>query len=112
MTDTLGIKTTIKPVADRAEVIARLRAHEPELREFGAIALHLYGSVARDEMTDASDVDLFIDFDPLGDLDLFKLCGLQRIVGAILGRKVDLTTRDGLHSYLKARIERSSIDVY
>lgn len=112
MTDTLDIKTKVTPAADRAEVIARLRAHEPGLREYGAIALHLYGSAARDEMTDESDVDLFIDYDPLGDLDLFKLCGLQRFVSAALGRKVDLTTRDGLHSYLKNRIERSSIEVY
>jgi uncharacterized protein len=44
------------------EVIARLKEHEAELRRLGVDHLHLFGSVARDEASDRSDVDLFFDY--------------------------------------------------
>ena len=69
MTDTIDIAAEAAPVASRAEVIARLRQNEEVIRRFGATALYLFGSAAPDEMTDKSDVDLFIDYDPNGDLD-------------------------------------------
>ncbi len=43
---------------DRDTVIARLRAHEQELKSAGVLSLRLFGSVARDEVGPDSDVDL------------------------------------------------------
>ncbi len=112
MTDTLDITSNVKPAANRAEVIERLRTHEPELRALLATALHLYGSAARDEMTDESDVDVFIDYDPAGPYSFVELISGGDYLQSVLGRKVDFTTRDGLHPLLKDRIIRSSIRVF
>ena len=112
MTDTLDIKTTVKPAADRAEVIARLRAHEMEIRALLATALYLYGSAARDEMTDESDVDVFIDYDPDGPYSFVELIRGGDYLRSILGRPVDFTTRYGLHPRLRARIEISCFRVF
>jgi hypothetical protein len=44
---------------ERTETIARLKAHEAELRQFGVQHLYLFGSTARDDAREGSDVDLF-----------------------------------------------------
>jgi uncharacterized protein len=46
---------------DREQVIATLRAHEPELKASGIVRLSLFGSVARGER--GHDVDLIAEFD-------------------------------------------------
>ena len=112
MSDTLEIKTTVKPAANRAEVIARLRAHEVEIRALLATALYLYGSAARDEMSDNSDVDVFVDYDPDGPYSFVELLQGGEYLQTVLGRNVDFTTRDGLHPRLRDRIVRSSIQVF
>jgi predicted nucleotidyltransferase len=46
---------------NRNEVIAKLKAAEPQLRAHGVAALYLFGSYARDEARQDSDVDVFVD---------------------------------------------------
>lgn len=48
---------------DRERVISKLREHERELRAAGIMALSLFGSVARGDANEQSDVDLMADFD-------------------------------------------------
>ena len=112
MNDTLDIATLATPVSSRDEVLARLRQHEVAIRRFGATAMYLFGSAARDEMTDASDVDLFVDYIRDGSLDYFSLCRIEVLARGALGRNVDLTMRDGLRPRLRERIERSSIRLF
>jgi predicted nucleotidyltransferase len=45
----------------RDEAIACLKQHEPELKQLGVERLVLFGSVARNEAGEDSDVDLFFD---------------------------------------------------
>lgn len=96
----------------RGEVLAVLRANEEVIRKFGATAMYLFGSAARDELTPDSDVDLFVDYDPSGSFGFVELFDLKDFLAATLDRKVDLTSRNGLHPRLKARIERSSVEVF
>jgi uncharacterized protein len=54
----------------REEVLNILRAHKPELSaKYGVIRLGICGSVARNEATDASDVDIVVEMPP----DLFRM---------------------------------------
>jgi predicted nucleotidyltransferase len=46
---------------ERDDAIARPRAHEVELRQFGVERLYLFGSTARAEATEDADVDPFFD---------------------------------------------------
>ena|SRR5215467_10334452 len=46
---------------NRAEIINKLKAAEPQLRAHGIAGLYLFGSYARDEAQPESDVDVFID---------------------------------------------------
>ena len=96
----------------QSETLETLRGHAEAIKGFGATSLYVYGSAARDEMNEDSDVDVFIDYDEAGPFSFVELIGLQEFLASQLKRDVDLTTRGGLHPRLKARIERSSIRVF
>ena len=94
----------------RADIIAALRAKAPEIRHFGATSLYLFGSTARNEATESSDVDLFVEYDP-DHFSFVELIQLRKPLSDILGRSADLTTRDGLHPLLRSTIEAEAIKV-
>ncbi|MCX7382901.1 MAG: nucleotidyltransferase family protein [Alphaproteobacteria bacterium] len=94
-----------------AEAIAVLQSHRTELQSLGVEHLYLFGSTARDQATQASDVDLFFDY-RRGELSLFGLMDIQERATALLGRKVDITTRDGLHPVLRGGIEAGAVRVF
>ena len=90
----------MKPASDRRdtrpcdEVVTRLRARLPELsNEFGVEEIALFGSVARGESRDVSDIDLMVVLArPLG----WDLVLLRDRLEAILEAPVDLVVRGGL----------------
>lgn len=109
---TNGVLSKPRPVAGRADVLAILQREEPAVRKYFATALYVYGSAARDELAPNSDIDLFIDYDRAGPFSFVELIRLEQLLEDLLGRPVDLATRDGLHALLKDDIERSSIRVF
>ncbi|MBU0978741.1 MAG: nucleotidyltransferase domain-containing protein [Patescibacteria group bacterium] len=67
--------------------------------------LALYGSHARGENTDASDIDLLVSFDKKASVSLFDLASIQIKMSEILGKKVDLVTKSGLSQYVRPYIQ-------
>jgi uncharacterized protein len=96
----------------RDEVVATLKRTDAAIRRYGATALFLFGSAARDELRPDSDIDLFIDYEPDGSFTFVELLELKDFLSETLKREVDLTTREGLHPGLRARIEKSSLRVF
>lgn len=96
----------------RDEVLARLRAHEAELRAAGVAALYLFGSVARDEAGADSDVDLFFDKAAGHPMTLFDLMALHERVAEVVGCDVDLVDRLGFRPRVRARIEPAAFQVF
>ncbi len=96
---------------DRDAAIARLRAHETELKQMGVRSLYLFGSTARGEACPDSDVDLFFDYDR-GAFGLFQLMDVKDRAAAILGRKADILTRHSLHEALRDPIEAEAVTVF
>lgn len=95
----------------RAQTTAILVADSERLRGLGIGALYLFGSTARDEAAESSDVDLF--FDPAHDgLSLFDVMEARDRISALLQRPVDVMTRSSLHPYLRARIEAEAIRIF
>ena len=96
----------------RDEVIEQLKQHEEAIRALGAASLYLYGSHARDEAREDSDVDLFFDRDPNKRISLMELIELKFLAEQILGAEVDIGTRTSLHPVLKPEIERSALGIF
>ncbi len=84
-------------------VLQTLKQKNIELtNNFGVKSLLLFGSVARDEATPTSDVDLLVEFNrPVGYFGLFAL---QDYLEKLLGCPVDLGTPDSLKPYIKERV--------
>jgi predicted nucleotidyltransferase len=96
----------------RADVLQALREHRDELRErYGVHSLALFGSVARGDAGEGSDVDLLVEFDrPVG---LLHLIGTEQHLQTVLRvPKVDLVLRDDIIPELKDRILSEAIDVF
>jgi predicted nucleotidyltransferase len=93
------------------EAVAKLKRHETELRQLGVEHLYLFGSTARDEAGDGSDVDLFFDY-KRGKFGLYELMDVKALAASILGRKADIMTRDSLHPLLRQRIEATALRVF
>ena len=96
----------------RAEVIDRLRKNEDAIRALGVATLYVYGSYARDEAGPSSDVDVFIDKDPVKTFGFMEYTGLIIMLEDLFGTDVDVATRTGLHPLLRADIEASAIKVF
>jgi len=95
---------------DRQTVIDKLRAHEAELRAEGISHVYLFGSVARGEADENSDVDLFYDYDPrrFGFLQFMRI---RELAPRIFGQPVDIMPRDGIHPLIRRDVERSAVEV-
>jgi uncharacterized protein len=96
---------------DRDDVIATLRAHEADLQRAGVARLYLFGSVARQEATPDSDVDLFFDTNN-PRFSLIELVDVQEKVSGILGAETDVMTRASLHPMLRGQIEAEALRVF
>lgn len=77
--------------------------------EYGVRSLRVFGSVARGESKDSSDVDLFVDMPPKA----LKMVALQYYLQGILGRGVDLVrARSTLDPFLLSEIDRDGITIF
>jgi hypothetical protein len=72
--------------------------------------LRVFGSVARGKLRAESDVDLLVTFSK--PTSLLRLVGLERELSAVIGRKVDLLTRESVSPYLRNRIVKESRPIY
>ena len=87
-----------------------LTSHREQLSRLGGNHLAVFGSVARDEATEDSDVDILVDFD--SQKGLFGFADLKFYLEEILGRHVDLVTKRALHPALKKRILSESKEIF
>lgn len=104
----------------RDDALRILRQHQAALAALGVRHAYLFGSVARDEADDSSDVDLMVDLDegvggrkPL--FSAFDVGGIRYELAQILGRSVDLMVRqDALRAgqHLKTVAERQLVAVF
>ena len=79
------MSTKVQTIDDIRNVLA---LHEKELRRRQVVKLHLFGSMARGEATDSSDVDLLLEY--TGLMSLIDVASLQNYLEDALGRPVDI----------------------
>ena len=72
--------------------------------------LSVFGSVARGDATEHSDVDLLVRFSK--PKSLLELVRLEREVSAALGRRVDLLTEASISPYMRDKVKREMRTIY
>ena len=93
----------------RDEALEILRSRTADIRRFGVSSLALFGSFARDEARDDSDVDLLVELEGPATFDRYM--DLKFYLEGALGRSVDLVTRKGLRPRLRPSVEAEAIRV-
>ena len=76
---------------------------------YGARNVRIFGSVARAEADEKSDIDFLVEMEP--GRSLFDLGGLQSELEAVLGRTVDVVTEKGLKTRIRTRVLQEAIPV-
>jgi len=72
----------------------------------------LFGSYARGDNKEESDIDVLVEFKPHAKIGLFKLVRLQRILSEATGKKVDLLTPQGLSKFFKEDVMKEAELIY
>ena len=93
---------------EKNEVIAILRDYKKLVaREYGILDIGIFGSVARDEIGEDSDVDVVVR---IAKPDLFMLAGIKNELEERLHRQVDIVTySENMNQFLKKRIDGEAI---
>ncbi len=90
---------------------AHVRAHRTAIleiaRRHGAGQVRLFGSIARGEATEDSDIDVLVELEP--GRSLFDLGGLLTDLEMLLGRRVDVVTPAGLRERIRERVLREAV---
>ena len=93
----------------RQDVLDKLKGARKDLNRFHVASLSVFGSVARDEAANTSDVDLLVEFStPIG---LFDFVRLKRRLEEILGCSVDLGTPDSLKDRIREKVLEEAVRV-
>lgn len=100
----------LRPTRD--EILARLRAHEEELRALGVRELALFGSVARGDATPESDVDVLVSIRPEAELSLLGMVRIERRLQELVGAEVDLVEREMLRPPLIEQISQEMLRAF
>ena len=98
-------------VMKRIQAMRLLEEHQSELKRLGVVRLYMFGSTARDEAREDSDVDLFFDHVP-GEPGLYQLMDIKDLAHSVLDRATDIMTRSSLHPMLRGQIEASAVRVF
>ncbi len=77
------------------------------LQEHGVVRAAVFGSVAREESQEESDLDLVIEFQ--GDKTLLDLVAVKLDLEDVLGRRVDVLTYSALHPLLRQRVVKEQV---
>ena len=85
-------------------IISVIKKNKTELTKFGIRGVGLFGSYARNEQSDKSDIDILIDFEPekenfdnyMAVYDLFE--------NIFINEKVEIVTKNGLSPYIGPKI--------
>ncbi|MGJ3233201.1 MAG: nucleotidyltransferase family protein [Oceanicaulis sp.] len=93
------------------QVIAALKAAQPELSEqYGVSTVQVFGSMARGDADEVSDIDVAVAFD--GGVDPMAVCGVSGLLSARLGRDVDVVALPVRDQSLAASIEREAVHAF
>jgi hypothetical protein len=86
--------------SNRQDILASLKKLKKEVaKEYSVKTMGVFGSVARDEQTGQSDIDLLVEFSkPVGFVTFMRL---ENFLSERLGNKVDLVTPDSLKPVIR-----------
>lgn len=92
----------------KSEVLNDIKKNKPELKKrFNVKRIGIFGSYARGDYRKDSDLDVLIELNkPLG---IFGLMELEDYLGSLIGKKIDLVTKNTLKSAIKEKVLKEAV---
>lgn len=94
---------------DRHQIAAIVNEHAAEIRARGVTRLDLFGSAARGDAEESSDIDVVVDVAPGRKFSLIDLAGLRSLLSELLDRETDVVVREDLRPAFRERIEGETV---
>lgn len=94
-----------RPVESKEDVVQRLCGAREQLVALGVSSIGLFGSFLTGRQTAASDIDMLVEFAP-GRCSFDNFMELSFLLEALMGRKVELLTREALSPHIGPHILR------
>ncbi len=87
------------------KIIEKLKELKPGLeKDYSVEELGVFGSYARNEQTENSDLDILVGLKRGHSVGVIKFCGLQSFLSKIFNKKIDLVSKRGIHPAIKKYI--------
>ncbi|MEJ0016695.1 MAG: nucleotidyltransferase domain-containing protein [Acetobacteraceae bacterium] len=94
---------------DRDAVIGTLKARENDLRTRGVRHIAVFGSLARGDATDTSDIDILVDQQPDAPIGVFEYVDLIQFIEDLFPIRVDVANRARLKPHVRPNAEREAL---
>jgi predicted nucleotidyltransferase len=91
------------------DVFDAIRKAQPQLEQYHVRSIALFGSVARREANQGSDLDVLVDFSVTPSI--FEFMRLKQYLEQVTDMRVDLVTHDALRPEMKEQIIKEAVDV-
>ncbi|NEQ95545.1 MAG: nucleotidyltransferase family protein [Cyanothece sp. SIO2G6] len=95
---------------EREEACNLVQSHQAELQQLGVKSLDIFGSVARNQASSESDVDILVELEE--SIGFFEFFRIKHYLEDLLQRPVDLGTMDALKEHLRQPILEDVIRVF
>ena len=89
----------------KEQIIKKLKELKPYLeKEYSVEEIGVFGSYARNEQTEESDIDILVALKQGHSVGLIEFCGMQIFLSEIFNKKIDLVSKRGIHPALEKYI--------
>ncbi|SMO88519.1 nucleotidyltransferase family protein [Gracilimonas mengyeensis] len=100
----------VKTLHTKDEILKLLEENREQIKEFGVSKLGLFGSYAKNEQTEESDMDFLVLFDE-GQKNYDNLFHTAEYLESLFGCEVDVLTDKSISSWLKPYIDEHIVYV-
>ena len=101
---------TVSPVRSLEEVKRQLQALKPTLKKrFKVETIDIFGSYARKEQTEKSDLDILVTYSEV--VSLFTIYDLKQYLKRKLRMKVDIVSKEYLNKHIKDQVLKEAVAV-
>lgn len=94
----------MESVMIKQQVLNTLKDHLDQIKKFKVERMFLFGSVARQQETASSDIDILVKFTIPPTYDMYM--DLKFFLEDLFGRSIDLVTEDALRPEIKHHVEK------
>ena len=98
-------------IKTKSELFSALSANRARLRQYGVKRCGVFGSFVREKQTEQSDVDILVEFFP-GSAIGWDFFNLEEELSQVIGRKVDLGTKQSLKPWVRQQALRDARLIY